>query len=359
MNNKINEKSNDISKEEYVLEIKEKNNIIKLYKKIIEEANSFNKIIISNHEKFKKLIEDSKADKIKLNINYKKNKNQLYTKCNKIIKEINLNYNSIKNNDDMNLKLKEENEKLKKYIEKNKKIKEEYKKLKEELIISINKEKIMLEKYNDNIKMMKYYQDYIRDLEDKNSNLRNIIKMDTPISDDKKKIENLKKENLKSENEELKNKKNTITNRSKNQNIDNTSISSGSDNRSANQVNEIKYRESNQNENEEISIENLQKNIEELENHQDVLNEKGEQKKLKKKRIVKKIKKKGEDKQINENDEQRKINKQEQDKQINVKDEQKKLIKQEQDKQIEVKDEQRKINKQEQPDKQIKMNRYN
>ena len=41
MNNKSNENCNNISIEEYELETKEKN-IIELYKKIIEEANSFN-----------------------------------------------------------------------------------------------------------------------------------------------------------------------------------------------------------------------------------------------------------------------------------------------------------------------------
>jgi len=87
MNNKSNEIYNDISKEEYELETKEKNNIIELYKKIIEEANSFNKIIISNNEKFKKLIEDSKAEKIKMNLNNRKIKSQIskFLKCRKII----------------------------------------------------------------------------------------------------------------------------------------------------------------------------------------------------------------------------------------------------------------------------------
>jgi len=87
MNNKSNEIYNDISKEEYELETKEKNNIIELYKKIIEEANSFNKIIISNNEKFKKLIEDSKAEKIKMNLNNRKTKSQIskFLKCRKII----------------------------------------------------------------------------------------------------------------------------------------------------------------------------------------------------------------------------------------------------------------------------------
>ena len=85
MDNLINEKFNDNLKEKYELEAIEKNNIIELYKKIIEEANSFNKMIISNHEKFKKLIEDSKVDKIKLNINYRKDKSQLNIKCNKIL----------------------------------------------------------------------------------------------------------------------------------------------------------------------------------------------------------------------------------------------------------------------------------
>ena len=124
MYNKSNKNYRDISIEEYELETIEKNNIIELYKKLIEEANYFNKTIISNHEKFKKLIEDSKADKIKLNM---KNRED----------------NNIKNNDGINEKIKEENENIKKQ---NKNIKEENEKIKEENeIIKKENEKIKKE----------------------------------------------------------------------------------------------------------------------------------------------------------------------------------------------------------------------
>jgi len=142
MNNKSN-KYRDISIEEYELETIEKNNIIELYKKLIEEANYFNKTIISNHEKFKKLIEDSKADKIKLNISNKK-ENENIKKENENIKKENENIKK------ENEKIKKENENIKKENEKIKKENESIKKENE----NIKKENENIKKENENIKQV-------------------------------------------------------------------------------------------------------------------------------------------------------------------------------------------------------------
>ena len=218
MNNIYNEKYRDISIEEYEIETIEKNNIIELYKKIIEEANSFNKVIISNHEKFKKVIEDSKIDKIKLKVNSIKNKSQFNIKYIKKINEISLNYNGIKNIEAINVKIKEENEKLK--IE-NEMLKEEKNHI-ESQKNNISKElKDKILEYNEKFKAK------LRQLEEENSSLSINIKEDSKINleekltifDSETKAEKEIQENFKDlirENEILKEENNKIENQKNN-----------------------------------------------------------------------------------------------------------------------------------------------
>jgi len=219
-----------------------------------------------------------------------------------------------------NEKFKKENDENKKFKKEYEKIKEENKILKEEKDKFENQRNNISEEYNKYI--LKFnnkeekYQKKIQELgkeisilkdnkKDVKTNQEESKKLsenekikkteeEIPISDYKKEIENLKKqiETLKSENENLKKEKESIENKNnllekENKNllqsketkndINNKGISSNSiknelnlinakrksfDCRNANQFNEIKNEESNQNENEEISIPKLMLTIE-------------------------------------------------------------------------------------------------